>query len=269
MKVAPNGVHPVADLFPMLAGDELSELAEDIKARGLLHPIVLDSEGRILDGRNRFAACELAGVEPTFSTYDGEDSDGYALAVNIQRRNLTKGQQAMVAARALLVSSKSQQQAASSTGVSQQRIGQAVVVRDHAPDMVDAVIAGATGLDEAYRVARERKTAADSVEAQLARLRAEDPELAARVVEGELTLTGAWAERKARAEEDQRRRRVATHLLCQHVVAVAQTRGTAHTIGYYDPAEALPGRAVTRQVIEDARAALEDMADAWKERDLP
>jgi ParB-like chromosome segregation protein Spo0J len=43
-------VHPVAALFPMLAGDELEELAADIKARGLLQPIVLDAEGRVLDG---------------------------------------------------------------------------------------------------------------------------------------------------------------------------------------------------------------------------
>lgn len=35
-------VHPVADLFPMLGADELAELAEDIKQRGLLHPVVLD-----------------------------------------------------------------------------------------------------------------------------------------------------------------------------------------------------------------------------------
>jgi ParB-like chromosome segregation protein Spo0J len=55
--------HPVADLFPMLAGDEMQSLADDIAERGLLHPIVLDTEGRILDGRNRYAACEIAGVD--------------------------------------------------------------------------------------------------------------------------------------------------------------------------------------------------------------
>jgi ParB-like chromosome segregation protein Spo0J len=49
-------------LFPMLADDELEELAADIK--GLLQRIVLDAEGRVLDGRNRLAACEIAGVEP-------------------------------------------------------------------------------------------------------------------------------------------------------------------------------------------------------------
>jgi ParB-like chromosome segregation protein Spo0J len=59
-------VHPVAALFPMLADDELGELAADIKERGLLQPIVLDAEGRVLDGRNRLAACKKVGVEPTF-----------------------------------------------------------------------------------------------------------------------------------------------------------------------------------------------------------
>jgi ParB/RepB/Spo0J family partition protein len=218
-------VHPVADLFPMLADDELAELAEDIKQRGLLHPIVLDGQGRILDGRNRMAACELAGVQPSTVVYDGDDPDGYALAVNIARRHLTKGQQAMIAARAIFVSNNLQHSAANSLGLSQSRVAYAVTVRDHAPDMVDAVIAGATGLDEAYKVARDRKTAADSVENQLARLRAEDPELAAKVVEGDLTLPGAWAERKERVALERRdmdaARRAAGTLLSDFQTAVA------------------------------------------------
>lgn len=157
-------VHPVADLFPMLAEDELAELAADIKQRGLLHPIVLDPEGRVLDGRNRLAACEMAGVEPEFTTYDGEDPDGYALAVNGQRRDMSKSRKAMVAASSLLVSNMPAALAAKSIGVSQPLMAQAVTVRDHARDLVDAVIAGARPLDEAYHIARERKTAADSVE---------------------------------------------------------------------------------------------------------
>lgn len=179
-------VHPVADLFPMLADDELKELAEDIKARGLLQPIVLDAEGRVLDGRNRLAACELAGIEPTFATFDGDDPDGYALSVNIARRHLTKGQQAMVVARALLVSNNSQESAANSAGLKQSRIAYAVTVRDHAPDLMEAVVSGAMGLDKAYEVARQRKTEADSVEAQLARLRGEDSDLADRVSYGDM-----------------------------------------------------------------------------------
>ena len=90
-------VHPVADLFPMLSGDELEELAADIKERGLLQPIVLDQQGRILDGRNRLAACKQARVKPQFVTYEGDDPDGYALAVNIARRHLTTGARAILA----------------------------------------------------------------------------------------------------------------------------------------------------------------------------
>lgn len=33
-------------------------------------------QGRILDGRNRNAACDLAGVEPWYETYKGDDPDG-------------------------------------------------------------------------------------------------------------------------------------------------------------------------------------------------
>lgn len=261
-------VHPVADLFPMLADDELAELAADIKERGQLQPIVLDVDGRIIDGRNRLAACELAGVEPEFTTYDGHDPGGYALAVNLQRRNLTKSQVAVLAAKASKLEGFGSKAAlARKSDVQASRISEALLVLEY-EDLDRAVLSGAMALSEGYKTARERKTAADSTESQLARLRAEDPELADKVVEGELTLPGAWAERKARAEEEQRRRRVATHLLCESVVSVAQVVGTTNVIPYYDPAEALPGRTVTRQVIADAIAVLDQMAEAWKERDL-
>jgi hypothetical protein len=53
--------HPIANLFPMLDEGRLAELAESIKARGLLHKITL-FDGKILDGRNRYKACLLAEV---------------------------------------------------------------------------------------------------------------------------------------------------------------------------------------------------------------
>lgn len=171
-------VHPVADLFPMLPDDELGDLVADIAGRGLLQPIVLDADGRVLDGRNRLAACEKAGVKPEFTVYEGDDPGGYALAVNIARRHLTKGQ-AMVAARALLLSNNgSQSAAAKSLGLSQGRISHAKSVLDHAPDLADGVVSGATSLDEAYKVARERKGAAESTDARMDRLRADAPDLA-------------------------------------------------------------------------------------------
>lgn len=153
-------------------------------------------------------------------------------------------------------------------GVGLAVMGRASTVLQHAPDLVDPVISGDMGLNEAYEVAKENKAQADSAEAQLARLREEDPQLADRVVARELTLPGAWAERKARVEEDLRQRRVATQLLCEVVPSLAQVRGS-RTFALYDPELAPPGRAVTREIINHAATALAEMASVWKERDLP
>ena len=57
----PNGNHPACLLFPKLTGPALDELAADIKDRGLIEPIVL-LHGQVLDGKNRLAACRIAGV---------------------------------------------------------------------------------------------------------------------------------------------------------------------------------------------------------------
>jgi ParB-like chromosome segregation protein Spo0J len=94
--------HPYADLFPMMTSLELEALTADIKENGLHHPVVL-YHGEILDGRNRLLACERAGVEPTFNSYDGDDPGALALALSMNgpRRNLTAAQRAIVAARAL------------------------------------------------------------------------------------------------------------------------------------------------------------------------
>lgn len=146
-------------------------------------------------------------------------------------------------------------------------LGRASTVLQHAPNLVDAVINGTMGLDEAYGVARENKERANGAEAQLARLRIEDPRLADRVVEGALTIQGAWAERKARLEEDLRQRRVATNLLCEILPSLAQIRGS-RTFAQYDPELAPPGRAVTLEMIEHGATALAEMATVWKERNL-
>ncbi|MFF2955683.1 ParB N-terminal domain-containing protein [Kitasatospora sp. NPDC057965] len=255
--------------------DELHALAEDIRENGLLHPVVRDVDGQILDGRNRLKACEILGIEAQFVAYEGSAPRSYVLSANLRRRSLSRGQAAMIAAKACSDSeqegrSESEQSARSvseQAGVSLGRIGQASTVMQYASDYVDRVISGVSGLDAAYEVARERKNQASSDEARLDRLRTEDPELANRVVEGELTLNGALAERRERVEEQNRQRHVATQLLCEIVPAVAETRGT-EVFRQFDPSLAPAGRTVTREVIAHAISALREMDAVWKQRGL-
>lgn len=98
-------VHPAADLFPMLADDELRELADDISEHGLLEPLwIWDDPERgpvLLDGRNRLAACRLIGLRPETRVYRGDDPISFVISENVRRRHLTTGQKADVALRAL------------------------------------------------------------------------------------------------------------------------------------------------------------------------
>jgi N6-adenosine-specific RNA methylase IME4 len=80
--------HPAADLFPRLEAVELQRLADDIRANGLRIPIVM-LDGKVLDGRNRLAACRIAGVEPRFVEHDGSDPWRAVWSLNRERRHIT------------------------------------------------------------------------------------------------------------------------------------------------------------------------------------
>jgi ParB-like chromosome segregation protein Spo0J len=83
--------HPICLLMPSADEDELQTLADDIRAHGLLDPIVL-FENRILDGRNRAAACESAGLRPRYVEFEGtrEEALMFVVSHNLKRRHLTK-----------------------------------------------------------------------------------------------------------------------------------------------------------------------------------
>lgn len=93
-------VHPLAASFPMMEGEDLEALVEDIRANGQREPIELDASGQLIDGRNRLRACKLAGIAPTFVTREFDDPVVYILSRNLHRRHLTKSQCAMAYAQA-------------------------------------------------------------------------------------------------------------------------------------------------------------------------
>lgn len=268
-------VHPVAALFPMLAEDELRELAEDIRQRGLLQPIVLAPDGSILDGRNRYAACQLAGVEPQYATYEGDDPDGYALAVNIARRHLSKGQKAMIIA----MSSERYSRNTFLDDVSKQRVSYARTVHEHAPDLAPRVLNGTIPLNDAYATAQERKREAEEQRRQRECLQRQAADLLSLVDEERMSLADATAALNAReveaAAQDQqqraeeaRRRQVATELM-GFVEKVARLAGS-DTPTRYDPelAVQLQQRRITQRILDDARTALDEIEETLKRKEI-
>src|SRR5262249_32662453 len=100
MSTEPKGYecHPYADLFPMLDKDSVGfkALIEDIKANSQHQPIWL-LDGKILDGRNRYNACQDLGRDVLGRDYTGTDPIGFVLSINLHRRHLNTSQRAMVA----------------------------------------------------------------------------------------------------------------------------------------------------------------------------
>lgn len=92
-------LHPLCTLFPRVEGAEFDALVSDIRANGLRQPIVLHG-GMILDGGNRYRACQKAGVEPEFINFDGDNIVSFVLSANLHRRHLSAGQQAAIVASA-------------------------------------------------------------------------------------------------------------------------------------------------------------------------
>lgn len=92
-------LHPLCTLFPRVTGADFDNLVADIKAHGLRQPIVLH-QGMVLDGGNRYRACEAANVKPHFVEFDGENIVSFVLSANLHRRHMTAGQQAAIVAAA-------------------------------------------------------------------------------------------------------------------------------------------------------------------------
>lgn len=92
--------HPIANIFPLLAGADFDALVADIRANGLREAIWRYRDGRIIDGRNRWRACQAAGVKCTSRTFEGEDHEilPFVISQNLHRRHLDASQRAMIAA---------------------------------------------------------------------------------------------------------------------------------------------------------------------------
>jgi len=95
-------LNPYCAIFPEPSEAEYRELVESIRESGQRIPIQLDAEGRILDGRTRYKACQELYLKPKLVKWEGRGSAAlyaaFVLAANVKRRHLTAGQRAAAAA---------------------------------------------------------------------------------------------------------------------------------------------------------------------------
>ena len=98
--IKPYDFHELCCIFPRCSDEELQLLVSDIRENGLQNPIVL-FEGKILDGRNRYLACEILGIEPRYVEFEGTEPMSFVISHNLCRRHLSESQRAMVAASVL------------------------------------------------------------------------------------------------------------------------------------------------------------------------
>ena len=183
--------HPVVALFPLMPenGPEFGQLTEDLRAHGLPQPIV-QHEGLIVDGRNRYRACRHASVEPRFVEREGESPTAYVLSLNLQRRHLTDGQRAMLPVDALPLFEaeararqgrrtdlhgdpptsgqvcpevqRPRDQAAALTHISGRTVQTAKAIKEKAPDLAEQVNVGTMSVHRADREVARRDGAAVS-----------------------------------------------------------------------------------------------------------
>lgn len=189
--------HPLADIFPMIAEADLKVLAADIAANGQVDPILL-LDGKVLDGRNRQAACALAGIEPHYTDFGGADPVSFVLSKNLHRRHLSESQRAMAAA--MIVdwerginqttagaANLQARRAAEKLSISERSVFSAKRIREHgAPELIEAIRSGKVAIHtgeaiselqhaEQARVVREEKKAivakAKEIRAEQAKVR--------------------------------------------------------------------------------------------------
>lgn len=216
--------HPLANIFPLIEGQDFDDLVADIRTHGLREPIMLLGQ-KILDGRNRYRASVAAKVLPEdlnevtaaqirhikqfVPAGSPEPSQGellaYVLSKNLHRRQLNESQRAMVAANlanmrqgartdlepSANLPEVSQSSAAKMLNVSERTVRDAVAVKNEAaPEIRQAV---------------EQGHMAVSVAAKAASLPAEDQrEIAQKATSGDANAARNITKQKARAEKEQK-----------------------------------------------------------------
>lgn len=187
-----QGVHDAATLLPWMSAEEYLGLKNDADKYGFLEPVTITSDRHVLDGRNRLCASLELEKDVRLEIRDCENPLVFVLSKNLHHRHLTVGQRAVLAldvkvafeaeakkkSKANLTpgnpksievidlsprkgsgkeEEKSVSRAAKTTQVSRASVQRAQVVKDIAPDLLQAVKQGEMAIDAAHKEAKKRQ----------------------------------------------------------------------------------------------------------------
>lgn len=175
--------HPLASLFPLMEGEEFEDLKKDIAENGLLEP-GLTFEGKLIDGRNRYRACQELGISFPTKGLETDTPLTYIVSVNLHRRHLTSGQRAIISLDALpLLEVEAKVRLVTSTGGAEPRpteifpeaekgearakaadlfqtnphyVSDVKMLKQEAPDLIDEIMSGDMSIEKAKKELKKR-----------------------------------------------------------------------------------------------------------------
>jgi hypothetical protein len=171
-----------------MEGEEFDRLVESIREHGYDPdlPIVVDTDGRIIDGRNRDRACEVAQVQPTYRVYHGDDPYSEAVKLNIDRRHLNATQIAAIVKR-----SDALRRAADEAKERQRESGGGTGRRGGDTRTVSAAVHEPFSKGRSLEAVGKEYGVSARTLAQVGRVEREAPELLPKLISGEMSASGA------------------------------------------------------------------------------
>ena len=89
-------IHPLCQMLPELDEHKYRALKASMSQVGQIDPIILTTDGLVLDGRHRLRVCEENGIEPKVETWEG---DPFAFwSAKLTHRDMKSSQRALIAA---------------------------------------------------------------------------------------------------------------------------------------------------------------------------
>ena len=187
--------HEYANIFPMMTDIEFDKLCQSFAKHGYIQEFpILVYKNKILDGRNRFKACETVGILPMFTEFGGTDNQAFDLVdISNTRKHWTLDQLGFIALDYLAIEEerarirqlstlkqnavstqsthtekgRSAEKVGKKVGVSRKRVQRSKAVATKSPELAEKVKSGELRLKDAEKkITVEKKKQERAVIAQ-------------------------------------------------------------------------------------------------------